>query len=163
MCESCLPLGFFDTSEWAAALGAVSSGRFTGPGDRRVLASTYLPLVTAKSNSRTVDHLQSAPSAAESMDGATASRQGVFNFVVRTPRASLYDTRRLGAETPTEANLRSALKASLHQAIIAAARMGSSAGVGASGHAPRWRRLCEERIPAVLSDSPSAMVRMRRD
>jgi len=163
MCESCLPLGFFDTPAWAAALGAVSSGRFTCQGDRRVLASTYVPLVAAKSDERTVAHLQSAASAAVSMDGATVNRQGVYNFVVNTPRALLYATRRLGTETPTGANLLSALKASLHQPIITAARMGSRAGVGAAGQAPRWRRLCEERIPAVWSYSPSTMVRMRRD
>jgi len=163
MCESCLPLGFFDTPAWAAALGAVSSGRFTCQGDRRVLASTYVPLVAAKSDERTVAHLQSAASAAVSMDGATVNRQGVYNFVFNTPRALIYATRRLGAETPTGEDLLSALKASPNQPIITAARMGSSAGVGAAGQAPRWRRLCEERIPAVLSDSPSAMVRMRRD
>jgi len=154
---------FFDTPASAAALGVVLSGRFTGPGDRRVLLSTYEPLVAAKSDSLTVAHLQSAASAAVSMDGATVNRQGVYNFVVNTPRALLYDTRRLGAETPTGTNLLSALKASLHQPSIAAARMGTSAGVGAAGQTPRWRRLCEERIPALLSDSPSAMVRKRRD
>jgi len=119
--------------------------------------------VAAKSEERTVAHLKSAASAAVSMDGATVNRQGVYNFVFNTPRALIYATRRLGAETPTGADLLSALKASPNQPIITAARMGSSAGVGAAGQAPRWRRLCEERIPAVLSDSPSAMVRMRRD
>lgn len=51
MCESCLPLSFFETASWRAAIMAVSFGRFAGPGDRRVLASTYVPLVAAKSDS----------------------------------------------------------------------------------------------------------------
>jgi len=161
MCESCLPVGFFGTPAWAAALGAISGGRFTGPGDRRVLADTYVPLVAAQSDERTVAHLKSAASAAVSMDGATVNRQGLYNLVAYTPLALLYATGRVGSESPTSAKILDAIKAFLNQPILAAARMGSSAGADPSGQVPRLRRLCEERTPAVLSDSPSAMVLMR--
>ncbi|KAK1860614.1 hypothetical protein I4F81_003202 [Pyropia yezoensis] len=56
MCESCLPLGFFETPPWQAALAFVSRGRFM-PGNRRMLASTYVPLVAAKSDARVVERI----------------------------------------------------------------------------------------------------------
>jgi len=40
MCDSCLPFGCFETDAWRAALGAVTGGRFQGPGDCRMLALT---------------------------------------------------------------------------------------------------------------------------
>jgi len=141
MCESCLPLGVFDTPAWAAALGAISGGRFTGPGDLRVLADTYMPLVAAQSDARTVAHLQPAASAAVSMDGATVNRQGLSNFADYTPLELLYATGRVGSESPTSANLLDAIKASLNQPILAAARMGSSAGADPSAQVSRLRRL----------------------
>jgi len=81
MCDSCLPLGFLETDAWRAALGAVTGSRFQGPGDRRMLASTYVPLVAAKSDARTAERIREAASSAVSMDGATANRQGVYDFV----------------------------------------------------------------------------------
>jgi len=41
-------------------------------------------------------------------------------------------------------------------------RPGASAAGGAAGPAPQWRRLLEQRAPAVVSDSRRTMVRMRR-
>ena len=162
MCDSCLPLGFFEKDAWRAALGAVTDGRFQGPGDRRMLASTYVPLVAAKSVARIAKRIREADSSAVSMDGATVNRQGVYNSVNYSPLALLYATTRLGAVSPTGANLLRALKDSFQHPIMAVARLGASAGGGAAAPAPRWRRLLEERAPAVVSDSPSAMVRMRR-
>lgn len=162
MCESCLPLGFFETPTWRAALTAVTGGRFTGPGDRRMLASTYVPLVAAKSDKRTAERIREADSSAVSMDGATVNRQGVYNFVNYSPLALLYATTRLGAVSPTGDNLLTAIKDSFKEPIMAVARLGASAGGGvAAAPTPRWRRFLDDRAPVVVSDSPSAMVRMR--
>jgi len=162
MCDSCLPLGFFETDACRAALGAVTGGRFQGPGDCRMLTSTYVTLVAAQSDARTAERIREADSSAVSMDGETVNRQGVYNFVNYSPLALLCATTRLGAVSAAGDNLLRALKDFFQQPIMAVARLGVSAGGGAAAPTPRWRRLPEERAPAVVSDSPSAMVRMRR-
>jgi len=118
--------------------------------------------VAAKSDAQTAERFREAGSSAISMGGATGNRQGVYDFVNYSPIALLYATKRLGAVTPTGDNLLRALQDSFQQPIEAVARLGASAGGGAADLAPRWRRLLEERAPAVVCDSPRAMVRMRR-
>jgi len=60
ICELCLPLDCFETAAWRAALEAVTAGRFTGPGDRRALARTYVPLVAAKTDTLTAARIREA-------------------------------------------------------------------------------------------------------
>ena len=163
MCESCLPLGCFETAAWRAALGAVTTGRFTGPGDRRTLATTCVPLVAAKTNALTAARIREEKSTAVSMDGATVNRRGVYNFVSYSPLVLLYGPARLGSTSATGANLLEAMKDSLQEPIMAVARLGSSAGGGPVAQRPRWRRLLEERVAAVITGSPSSMMRMRND
>lgn len=162
MCDSVLPLSFFEAAQWLVAIGAVSSGRFTGPGYRCVLASTYVPLVAAKSDMRTAARTREADSSAVSLDGAAVNHQGGKSFVNYSPLALLYATTRLGAVSPTSDNLLSALKSFYSEPIMSAARVAASAaGAEAAAPVPRWRRFLEQRTPAVVRNSPSSMVRMR--
>jgi len=121
-----------------------------------------VPLVAARSDAWTAARIWEADSSSVSMDGATVNRQGVINFVNRSPLALLYSTKRLGVVSPTGDNLLRALKDSFQQPLTAMTRPGASAAGAAAGPAPQWRRLLEQRAPAVVSDSRKTMVRMRR-
>lgn len=134
MCELSVPLGCFETPTWRAALTAVKRGLFTGPGDRQILASTFVRLVAATSDKRTAERNRQGDPSAVSMDGATVNRQEAYNFVNYSPLALLCATNRLGAVSPTANNLLNAINDSFKEPIMAVARIRARAGGG------WWRR-----------------------
>jgi len=77
-----------------------------------------------------------------------------------SPLVLLYDTARSGLTSATGAIVLKAMKDSLQEPILAVAGLGSSTGGGSVAQRPQWRGLFEERVTAVITDSPSAMVRM---
>ena len=155
-----LPFGLCDAAAWRSVFLLISGGRFDGPGGRRAVGRALLTSAVAVVDSILARFLEGCHSVSLSIGGMTdASRGGVYNVVIYTPRPFSVATFRMGSDPITAANLLTRLQGALQAPLLYS--FATSATTELAAGASVFSLFGHRRVLALETGSPTTMVALR--